>query len=72
MQSRQDYMIAVKEKRIDTDSKGDDPGGAARRTEICGVTWRGISIWQHVSNERRVLRSYEERCFGSAAWREVR
>ena len=36
-QSRQDYIIALKEKRRDTDSEEDSPGGAARHAEICGL-----------------------------------
>ena len=37
MQSRQDYIIAVKKKRRETDSEEDSPGGAARRADVCGV-----------------------------------
>ena len=64
-------MIAIMEKRRDTDSKGDDPRGAARRAEICRVTWKGVSSWQHVIDACATLRIYQARRFGLAAWREV-
>ena len=54
------------------DSKGDDPGGAARHAEICRFTWKGVLSWQHIDNKCGVLRNYKERRFGLAAWREVR
>ena len=38
MQSRQDYILAVKKKRRDTDSEEDSPGDAARRAKLYGVT----------------------------------
>ena len=38
MQSRQVYIIAVKEKRGDIDSEEDSPGAAARCAELCGIT----------------------------------
>ena len=44
MQSRQDYIIAVKEKRGDTDNEGDDPGGAG-----CGKACE--DLWAYM--ERR-------------------
>ena len=72
MQSRQDYIIWVKEKRRDTDSEGDSPGVAARRAELCGVTPRGVLSWQHFGNVYGVLRTYEEGRFGSVMWQEVR
>ena len=72
MQSRQDYIIAVKEKRRDTRREEDSPGDAATRVESCGVRWRGGLGWQHVGDACGVLRTSEEGRFGSAAWREVR
>ena len=38
MQSRQDYIIAVKEKRRDTSGEEDSPGDAKTRG-VCKVTW---------------------------------
>ena len=44
MQLRQDYIIAIKEKRGDTDREKDSPGGAARCAEFCRVRWQaGLS-----------------------------
>lgn len=49
MQSRQDHIIAVK-KRRDTKSEGDESGGAARYTEFCGATKRGVLNRQCMQN----------------------
>ena len=72
IQSWQDHTAAFKEKECDTDSVGDDPGGAARHAGISKVTWGGVLSQQQVDNVCGVLRSYKKRCFISVAWREVR
>ena len=69
MQSRQDYILAVEEKRRDTDREEDSPGGAARRTELCRITFL---TRQYVGDVCRVSRTYEEGFFGLVAWQEVR
>ena len=72
MQSRQDYIIAVKEKRRDARRVDDSPGDAARRAESCGVRWQGGLGRQHVGDTCGVSRTSEEGLSGSAGWREVR
>ena len=71
IQSRQDYITAVKGRR-NTRHKEDSPGDAAMCAESCGVRWRGGLGRRHVSDVCGVLRTSEEGRFGSAAWREVR
>ena len=71
MQSRQDYIIAVKEeKRYET--REDSPGDAAKHAESCAVRWQGGLGWRHVGNACGVLRSSEESRFGLVARQEVR
>ena len=72
MQSRQDYILAVKEKRIDTRRKEDSPGDAVRRAESCKIRCRGGLGRRHVGNVCGVSRTSEKGRFGLAAWREVR
>ena len=70
MQSRQDYIIAVKGRR-DTRHEEDSPGDAATRAESCGVRWRGGLSRRHVGDTCGVSRTSEEGRFGSVTWREV-
>ena len=64
-------MIAVKEKRRDTDQEDDSPEGAARCAEFCRVSWQAVLRWQHFGDACKILRSYEARRFGLAAWQKV-
>ena len=59
------------EKSRDTKSKGVDPGGAARRAQVCRVKWRGVLSWQHVGKVCGVQRTYKERRSGLLLWIEV-
>ena len=70
MQSREDYIMAVKERR-DTGHEEDSPGDAETRG-VCGVMWRGSLSWRHVGDACGCSRSYEAKRFGSVAWRQVR
>ena len=70
MQSRQDYIIAVEERR-DTSREEDSPGDAETHG-VCRVTWRGNLSWRHDSKACGSSRSHEARRVGSVAWRLVR
>ena len=65
MQSRQDYIIAIKEKRRDTGRKENRPGDAETRG-VCKVMWRSGLSRQHVGNACGVSRSSKEGRFGLA------
>ena len=69
IQSRQGYILAVKERR-DTNCEEVSPGDA-ETCRVCGVMRRGVLVWQHVSDTCGSSRSYEVRRFGLVAWREV-
>ena len=70
MQSRQDYIIAVKEKKKRYKTRGRWPRRCGEARRVCGVTRQGGLSWQQVDNVCGSSRSYEAKRFISVVWRD--
>ena len=71
MQSRPDYIIALKQKKEKRQVTRKIAQEMRRRAESV-ESGEKISVWQHVSSVYRFLVSHKARRFGLAVWRKVR